>query len=76
MHFVYIPEGQRFERRRRDVPGPAWAQASGLGWASQGSGLPKREPGPELRAGLGLGLVGLEPGLDFRKPAKITDMCM
>ena len=49
-----------------DVPGPAWARASGLGWASQGSGLPRREPGPELRARPGLGLVGLEPGLDFQ----------
>jgi hypothetical protein len=53
-----------------DVPGIAWAQASGLGWASHGSGLPKHEPGPELRARPGLGLVGLEPGLDFQKPAK------
>ena len=46
-----------------DVPGPAWAQSPGLGWASVGSGLLKLKPGPELRAGLGLGFVGLKPGL-------------
>jgi hypothetical protein len=63
-------EPRQYSRGNSDVPGPAWAQASGLGWASQGSGLPKREPGPELRAGPGLGLVGLEPGLDFQKHAK------
>ena len=46
-----------------DVPGWAWAQASGLGWAFKGSGLRKVKPDPKLLAGLGLGLVGLEPGL-------------
>jgi hypothetical protein len=46
-----------------DVPGPAWAQSPGLGWASAGSGLQKSKPDPELRAGPGLGLVGLKPGL-------------
>src|SRR6267154_3826961 len=46
-----------------DVPGPAWAQSPGLGWALAGSGLPKPKPDPELRAGPGLGLVGLKPGL-------------
>jgi hypothetical protein len=46
-----------------DVPGPAWAQASGLGRAFGGSGLQKVKPDPKLRAGPGLGLVGLEPGL-------------
>ena len=35
-----------------------------------GSGLPKHKPGPELRAGPGLGLVGLGPGLGFQKTAK------
>jgi hypothetical protein len=50
-----------------DVPGPAWAQASGLGWALEGSGLLKLKPDPELRAGPGLGLVGLEPGLTSQK---------
>ena len=35
----------------------------GLGWAFVGSGFPKLKPDPELRVGLGLGLVGLEPGL-------------
>ena len=46
-----------------DVPGPAWAQSPGLGWALAGSGLQKPKPDPELRAGPGLGLVGLKPGL-------------
>jgi hypothetical protein len=46
-----------------DVLGPAWAQSPGSGWASAGSGLQKPKPDPELRAGPGLGLVGLEPGL-------------
>ena len=46
-----------------DVPGPAWAQRPGLGWALVGSGLLKLKPSPELRAGPGLGLVGLKPGL-------------
>jgi len=46
-----------------DVSGPAWAQSPGLGWALAGSGLPKPKPDPELRAGPGLGLVGLKPGL-------------
>ena len=46
-----------------DVPGPAWAQSLGLGWALAGSGLPKPKPDPELRARPGLGLVGLKPGL-------------
>jgi len=50
-----------------DVPGPAWAQSPGLGWASAGLGLPKPKPDPELRAGLGLGLVGLEPGFGVYK---------
>jgi hypothetical protein len=50
-----------------DVPGPAWAQSPGLGWASVGSGLLKLKPGPELRAGPGLGLVGLKPGLMSRR---------
>jgi hypothetical protein len=45
------------------VPGPAWAQSPGLGWALAGSGLQKPKPDPELRAGPGLGLVGLKPGL-------------
>ena len=40
-----------------DVPGPAWAQSPGLGWALAGSGLPKPKPDPELRAGPGLGLA-------------------
>ena len=39
-----------------DVPGPAWAQSPGLGWALAGSGLPKPKPDPQLRAGPGLGL--------------------
>jgi hypothetical protein len=46
-----------------DVPGPAWAQSPGLGWALVGLGLPDPKPDPELRLGLGLGLVGLKPGL-------------
>jgi len=46
-----------------DVPGPAWAQTLGLGWAWVGSGLLKLKPDPDLRAGPGLGLVGLKPGL-------------
>ena len=45
------------------MPGRAWAQALGSGWASEGSGLRNPKPDPELRAGPGLGLVGLEPGL-------------
>jgi hypothetical protein len=53
----------RYATNLSDVPGPAWAQSPGLGWASAGLGLPKSKPDPELRAGLGLGLVGLEPGL-------------
>ena len=41
-----------------DVPGIAWAQASGLGWASHGSGLPKHEPGLAWAwSGLSLGLI-------------------
>ena len=48
-----------------DVPGPAWAQTLGLGWALVGLGLPKVKPDPEPRLGPGSGLVGLEPGLDF-----------
>ena len=47
-----------------DVPGPAWAQSLGLGWASAGSGLPKLKPDPGPAVGPGLGLVGLEPGLE------------
>ena len=35
----------------------------GLGWALAGLGFRKLKPGPELRARLGLGLVGLKPGL-------------
>ena len=50
-----------------DVPGPAWAQSLGLGWALAGSGLQKPKPNPELRARPGLGLVGLEPGLTSQK---------
>ena len=46
-----------------DVPGLAWAQSPGLGWALAGSGLPKPKPDPQLSAGPGLGLVGLKPGL-------------
>ena len=46
-----------------DVPGQAWAQASGLGRAFKGSGLRKVKPDPKLTARLGLGLVRLEPGL-------------
>jgi hypothetical protein len=46
-----------------DVPGRAWAQALGSGWASEGLGLRNLKPHPELRAGLGLGLVGLKPRL-------------
>ena len=46
-----------------DVPGRAWAQALGSGWASEGLGLRNLRPDPELRAGPGLGLVGLKPGL-------------
>jgi hypothetical protein len=46
-----------------DVPGRAWAQALGSGWALEGLGLRNLKPDPELRAGLGLGLVGLKPGL-------------
>jgi hypothetical protein len=45
-----------------DVPGPACAQSPCLGWALAGSGLQKPKPDPELRAGPGLGLVGLKPG--------------
>jgi hypothetical protein len=48
-----------------DVPGPAWAQTLGLGWALVGLGLPKVKPDPEPRLGPGSGLVGLKPGLDF-----------
>src|SRR5258705_10445062 len=48
---------------RSDLPGLAWAQSPGLGWALAGSGLQKPKPDPELRAGPGLGLVGLKPGL-------------
>jgi len=54
---------QTFPASSSDVPGPAWAQSLGLGWALAGSGLQKPKPDPELRAGSGLGLVGLEPGL-------------
>jgi hypothetical protein len=32
-----------------------------------GSGLQNVKPDPELRVGLGLGLVGLGPGLGIRK---------
>ena len=46
-----------------DVPGPAWAQTPALGWALAGLGFSKLKPGPELRTWLGLGLVGLKPGL-------------
>ena len=46
-----------------DVPGRAWAQTLGSGWASEGLGLRNLKPDPELRAGLGSGLVGLKPGL-------------
>jgi hypothetical protein len=46
-----------------DVPGLAWAQSLGLGWALVDLGLPDPKPDPELRLWLGLGLVGLEPGL-------------
>ena len=46
-----------------DVPGPAWAQGPGSGWALAGSGFQKHKHNPELRAGPGLGLVGLKPGL-------------
>jgi hypothetical protein len=46
-----------------DVPGLAWAQSPGLGWALVGLGLPDPKPDPELRLGLGLGLVGLKPRL-------------
>jgi len=46
-----------------DVPGLAWAQSLGSGWAWVGSGLLKLKPDPELRAGPGLGLVRLKPGL-------------
>jgi hypothetical protein len=34
-----------------DVPGPAWAQSPGLGWASAGSGLPILKPGLESQNG-------------------------
>jgi hypothetical protein len=51
-------------RMPSDVPGPAWAQSPGLGWASAGSGLPILKPDPEPTVGPGLGLVGLEPGLE------------
>jgi hypothetical protein len=40
---------------------------TGLGWASEGSGLLKLKPDPELRARPGLGLVRLEPGLTSQK---------
>jgi hypothetical protein len=41
-----------------DVLGP------GLGWASVGSGLPILKPDSEPTVRPGLGLVGLEPGLE------------
>jgi hypothetical protein len=50
-----------------DVPGRAWAQALGSGWASEGLGSRNPKPDPELRAGPGLGLVGLKPGLASQK---------
>ena len=43
--------------------GWAWAQALVLGWASEGLDLRNLKPDPDLRAVLGLGLVGLKPGL-------------
>jgi hypothetical protein len=46
------------------VPGLAWAQSPGLGRALGGSGLPILKPDPEPLVGPGLGLVGLEPGLE------------
>ena len=69
-HFCRDTEGSRGEVEIRrdnnsDVPGPAWAQSPGLGWASAGLGLSDLKPGPELRLGLGLGLIGLEPGLQI-----------
>ena len=53
----------KLTNRLSDVPGRAWAQALGSGWASEGLGLRNLKPNPELRAGPGLGLVGLKPGL-------------
>ena len=50
-----------------DVPGLAWAQSPGLGWASAGSGFSKPKPDPEPIVGPGLGLVGLKPRLESRK---------
>ena len=47
-----------------DVPGPAWAQSPGLGWASAGSGLQILKPDPEPTVRPGSGLVGLEPRLE------------
>jgi hypothetical protein len=55
--------GEVLETPSSDVPGWAWAQALGSGWASEGLGLRNLKPDPELRAGLGLGLVRLKPGL-------------
>ena len=60
---VEAPGGHIMLNTTSDVPGWAWAQALGLGWAFKGSGLRKVKPDPKLTAGLGLGLVGLEPGL-------------
>ena len=51
------------DKETSDVPGLAWAQSLGLGWALAGSGSQKPKPNPKLRAGPGLGLVGLKPGL-------------
>ena len=59
------PVQDALEYELSDVPGPAWAQTLGLGWALVGLGLPKVKPDPELRLGPGSGLVGLKPGLDF-----------
>ena len=58
--------GQWIDGSSNDVPGQAWAQA-GLAAASEGLGLRNPKPDPELRAGLGLGLVGLKPGLASQK---------
>ena len=49
------------------MPGPAWAQSPGLGWASVGSGLLILKPDPEPEVGPGLGLVRPEPGLLIQK---------
>jgi len=59
-----------------DVPGLAWVQSLGLGWASVGSGLLVLKPDPEPEVGPGLGLVGPEPRLRVQNPLKWMNLIL